>query len=136
MQQIGEFALAARQGREGVTVFLCTHQLRYAQEICTRYGLISAGWLLASGTFDELEARVGARRRLRLRCSGAAPAGFKRIGEGVYEADAQCDADAARLIAGAVRGGTEVYEAQCVRDTLEELYFALLGAGEGGESRC
>ena len=23
----------------GVTVFLCTHQLRYAQEICTRYGL-------------------------------------------------------------------------------------------------
>src|SRR5699024_8744650 len=26
--------------KEGVTIFLCTHQLRYAQEICTRYGLI------------------------------------------------------------------------------------------------
>ena len=29
--------------KEGVTVFLCTHQLRYAQEICTRYGLIDKG---------------------------------------------------------------------------------------------
>src|SRR5699024_8997780 len=43
VQSVNE--LIARQGREGVTVFLCTHQLRYAQEICTRYGLISAGRL-------------------------------------------------------------------------------------------
>ena len=28
---------------EGTTVFLCTHQLRYAQELCTRYGLIEEG---------------------------------------------------------------------------------------------
>ena len=40
--------------KEGITVFLCTHQLRYAQEICTRYGLIDQGILLASGTIDEL----------------------------------------------------------------------------------
>ena len=31
--------------REGTTIFLCTHQLRYAQEICTRYGLIEKGKL-------------------------------------------------------------------------------------------
>lgn len=36
--------------KEGITVFLCTHQLRYAQEICTRYGLIEQGSLLALGT--------------------------------------------------------------------------------------
>ena len=35
-------------GKQGTTVFLCTHQLRYAQEICTRYGLIDAGSLLAA----------------------------------------------------------------------------------------
>ena len=29
--------------KENVTIFLCTHQLRYAQEICTRYGLIEEG---------------------------------------------------------------------------------------------
>lgn len=133
VQSVNE--LIARQGREGVTVFLCTHQLRYAQEICTRYGLISAGRLLASGTFDELEAQVGARRRLRLRCGGAAPVGFERVGEGIYEAEALSDDAVALLIAGAVRGGTDVYEAQCVRDTLEELYFALLGASEGGDAQ-
>ena len=40
--------------QEGITVFLCTHQLRYAQEICTRYGLIEDGTLLAAGTLEEL----------------------------------------------------------------------------------
>lgn len=37
----------------GITVFLCTHQLRYAQEICTRYGLIEEGRLLAAGTLED-----------------------------------------------------------------------------------
>ena len=45
-------------GQEGITVFLCTHQLRYAQEICTRYGLLEEGKLLAEGTLEELRAQV------------------------------------------------------------------------------
>lgn len=43
---------------EGITVFLCTHQLRYAQEICTRYGLMEEGRLLAMGTLEELRRQV------------------------------------------------------------------------------
>ena len=42
----------------GITVFLCTHQLRYAQEICTRYGLIEEGRLLAEGTLDKLRSET------------------------------------------------------------------------------
>lgn len=38
---------------EGTTVFLCTHQLRYAQELCTRYGLIEEGRLLALGAWKN-----------------------------------------------------------------------------------
>ena len=41
-----------------ITIFLCTHQLRYAQEICTRYGLMAQGRLLATGTLDELRNKV------------------------------------------------------------------------------
>ncbi|MGI6183016.1 MAG: ABC transporter ATP-binding protein [Candidatus Fimadaptatus sp.] len=130
VQSVNE--LISRQGREGATVFLCTHQLRYAQEICTRYGLMSNGHLLSSGTFEQLEAQVGARRRVRLRCGGAQPQGFERLGEGRYEADAQDDAQVARLIAQAVRGGTDIYEVTRVRDSLEDLYFALLKRHEGG----
>ena len=40
---------------KGVTIFLCTHQLRYAQELCTRYGLLEEGSLLALGTLEELK---------------------------------------------------------------------------------
>ncbi len=37
-------ALLRRLAREeGTTCFLCTHQLRYAQEICTCYGLMDQG---------------------------------------------------------------------------------------------
>jgi ABC-2 type transport system ATP-binding protein len=43
---------------KGTTVFLCTHQLRYAQEICTGYGLIDEGSMLAAGSIDELRALV------------------------------------------------------------------------------
>lgn len=38
-------ALIQEQAAEGITVFLCTHQLRYAQEICTTYGLMNKGRL-------------------------------------------------------------------------------------------
>ena len=48
------------------TVFLCTHQLRYAQEICTRYGLIDEGKLLAVGTLGELREKVGSCAELRI----------------------------------------------------------------------
>lgn len=58
--------------KEGITVFLCTHQLRYAQEICTRYGMIDQGTLLASGTIDELRARVFTSKSLRI-CASAVP---------------------------------------------------------------
>ena len=37
-------------------MFLCTHQLRYAQEICTRYGLMEEGGLLAMGTLEGTAA--------------------------------------------------------------------------------
>lgn len=48
---------------EKTTVFLCTHQLRYAQEICTRYGLIDEGRLLAAGTLGELREKSWTRGR-------------------------------------------------------------------------
>ena len=66
----------------GITVFLCTHQLRYAQEICTRYGLIEEGKLLASGTLDELRAETFSRITLQIRAGSMPPEmGFRRTGD-------------------------------------------------------
>ena len=46
---------------KGVTIFLCTHQLRYAQEICTRYGLMSEGRPV-SYTHLDVYKRQGSHR--------------------------------------------------------------------------
>ena len=43
---------------EGDDDFLCTHQLRYAQEICTSYGLIDKGAPFAMGTLEQLRAKI------------------------------------------------------------------------------
>ena len=40
---VDEIGFSLDKGEIGVTVFLCTHQLRYAQEICTTYGLMDKG---------------------------------------------------------------------------------------------
>ncbi len=45
--------------REGMTVFLSTHQLSVAEEMADRIGIIHQGRLIALGTRDELRERTG-----------------------------------------------------------------------------
>jgi ABC-2 type transport system ATP-binding protein len=45
--------------REGVTVFLTTHNLTEAERLCSRVAVIRQGRLLAHGHPDELRARTG-----------------------------------------------------------------------------
>jgi len=45
--------------REGVTVFLTTHNLAEAEKLCALVGVIRQGKLLAVGHPDELRARIG-----------------------------------------------------------------------------
>ena len=45
--------------REGVTVFLTTHNLTEAERLCSRVAVIRQGRLLAHGHPDELRARAG-----------------------------------------------------------------------------
>ncbi len=48
-------SILVEKTNEGVTVFLSTHTLSVAEEICTRIGIINRGKLIAVGTFDELK---------------------------------------------------------------------------------
>jgi ABC-2 type transport system ATP-binding protein len=41
--------------REGTTIFMSTHTLRVAEEICDRIGIINKGKLIASGTKTDLQ---------------------------------------------------------------------------------
>jgi ABC-2 type transport system ATP-binding protein len=44
--------------RQGKTVFLSTHTLKLAEEICHRIGVIHKGKLIATGTLSELERQA------------------------------------------------------------------------------
>lgn len=112
--------------KEGITVFLCTHQLRYAQEICTRYGMIDQGTLLASGTIDELRARVFTSKSLRI-CASAVPdkLNFVKCGVNEFETQIQDKKEIPDLIRKIVDAGEDIYSVNLAEPSLEDIYFAL-----------
>ena len=54
--------LAALAEKEGVTVFLTTHNLVEAERLCNQVGVINRGKLIAVGHPDELRAKSGGLR--------------------------------------------------------------------------
>jgi ABC-2 type transport system ATP-binding protein len=52
------------RARQGMTVFLSTHQLSIAEEMADRIGIIHEGKLIAVGTRDELRRRSGSEGAL------------------------------------------------------------------------
>ena len=54
--------LALLVAREGVTIFLTTHNLVEAEKLCARVGVINHGHLLAIGSPAELRSRTSAPR--------------------------------------------------------------------------
>lgn len=115
-------AYLARQ--EGATVFLCTHQLRYAQDLCESYGILHKGSLLACGDLESLSREVGlplcAEFRLR---EGKTPEGLERRENGWWRAELAGEEDMPALLRRVVSAGCDVYEARFTRPTLEDVYF-------------
>jgi ABC-2 type transport system ATP-binding protein len=64
--------LATLAAREGVTIFLTTHNLAEAEKLCSQVGVISRGQLLARGSPEALRSRTSAPR---VTISGSFPAG-------------------------------------------------------------
>ena len=112
--------------KEGMTIFLCTHQLRYAEEICTGYGLISEGGMLAAGSLDELRAKVFSGITVMIRADkfpdGAA---IRRMGEYALM-DADSDEEIPGLVKKITDNGGKIYHVSARRLSLEEIYFALI----------
>lgn len=123
-QNVNEMILKLAK-EDGVTVFLCTHQLRYAQEICTRFGLIDQGCLLAAGTLSQLREQVCSGIVLQIRADRL-PAGlsFASAGGNYYETKLQREEEIPGMIRQIVRGGGDIYEVTQRKPSLEDIYFA------------
>lgn len=111
---------------EGITVFLCTHQLRYAQEICTRYGLIEQGSLLALGTLEELCTQVFPSKVLQI-CASAVPENlnFQKHGSCEFEIKIHNKEEIPVLVRKIVESGGDVYSVSLTEPSLEDIYFSL-----------
>ncbi len=109
---------------EQVTTFLCTHQLRYAEDICDMFGFISHGHLLGAGTLPELWARQGNYSYLELRGS-ALPCNLlgERARTGAVRVPVANDEEADAWIRRVIAAGGHIFEARRHRMTLEQLYF-------------
>jgi len=49
---------------KGKTIFMSTHSLEVAEELCNRIGIIHGSKLIALGTMDELQRQAGSEDRL------------------------------------------------------------------------
>lgn len=112
---------------EGATVFLCTHQLRYAEELCSSYGLIDEGELLALGSLEELRNTVSGGTAIRIEAD--------RFPEGLpvrskngrqWEITVQSEDEIPPIVRRIVENGGNVYHVSAHRLSLEEIYFALI----------
>jgi len=117
---------------KGTSIFLCTHQLRYAEEICTKYGLISEGSMLAVGSLDELHSLVFSGMTARIK-SDKYPQGLKMRQDGDYMlVDVSSQDEIPPLVKQIINSGGNIYHVSAQKHSLEEIYFALIEKRKDG----
>ncbi len=128
--------LATLAAREGVTVFLTTHNLAEAEKLCSQVAVIREGRLLAVGTLDELRRRRGGPRvEIVGRDFGAAALAALRARPEVAGADVHngrlvitlsAPTDSAPLVGLLVQHGAQVEEVHKDQASLEDLFLTLM----------
>jgi ABC-2 type transport system ATP-binding protein len=128
--------LESLAAREGVTVFLTTHNMAEAERLCRQVAVIRQGKLVAVGHPDELRARTGGPRvqivgrgfseraleLLRARPKVAAATVENRH----LEIDLREETDVAPLVSMLVGEGVEVQEVKRGKASLEEVFLTLM----------
>lgn len=128
--------LAGLAAREGVTVFLTTHNLSEAEKLCNRVGVIRQGKLLAVGHPDELRSRRGAPQaeivgrgfsEAVIAALRARPevAGIE-VRNGRLSISLRQETDIAPLVSLAVGAGAQIEEVRKGKASLEEVFLSLV----------
>ncbi|MFM2490736.1 AAA family ATPase [Enterococcus avium] len=113
---------------EGTTIFLCTHQLRYAQEICHEYGLMDKGQLLALGSLPELRKRTFNSYKVTIETDFMPPSlKSERIKDNIYELVIQEKAEIPQLVEKLSTG--RQYRASNTKGFVRGNLFCFIGRG-------
>jgi ABC-2 type transport system ATP-binding protein len=127
--------LAQLAAREGVTVFLTTHNLAEAERLCARVAVIRQGRLLAVGAPDELNARKGTRTEIR--GSGFTADVLARLrdrpgvklvasSDGRLVLDLGDQVEMAPIVGMLVQAGVAVEEVRKEQASLEEVFLTMM----------
>jgi ABC-2 type transport system ATP-binding protein len=128
--------LAGVVQREGVTVFLTTHNLPEAEKLCSRVAVIHNGRLLAEGHPDELRARTGSHL-VEITGNGFHPNILDLLrsnpqvrsvssSNGTLTLDVEDISRISPLVRTLVEGGAEVEEIRKGKASLEEVFLGLV----------
>jgi ABC-2 type transport system ATP-binding protein len=132
--------LSTEQGR---TVFLCTHNLVEAQQLCHRVAVLGQGRVLAIGTPEELGRQVGGAVRLQVEVEPGHEETAARIASARYGVSnvvrtgsvlaltGRGRASVPDLVSELVYAGVRVHRVEPDEPTLEDVYFALQESREG-----
>ena len=127
--------LARLVAREGITVFLTTHNLAEAERLCTEVAVIRQGRLLAVGRPDELSARKGTRVEVRGRglteqlatlVGGRPEVSTAAMNDGRLIVELRDGAEMAPLVSLLVGAGASVEEVRKEQASLEEVFLTLM----------
>ena len=137
--------LVSLASKDGVTLFLTTHNLSEAEKICTRVGVIRRGVLLAVGSPAELRSRRKGRQ-VEIVGRGASESllaelrslpGVRAVDDqdGRLRIDLETGAEIAPLVSRVVAAGMQVEEVHRGAESLEEAFLAMVReAGEEGQA--
>ncbi len=128
--------LAALATREGVTVFLTTHNMAEAEKLCQQVGVIRQGKLIAAGHPDVLRARQsspqlqitarGVNENVLTLLKSRTDVKYAEIKNGFLLIDLTGEVDSAPLVNALVNAGVEVEEVRKNKASLEAVFLTLM----------
>lgn len=128
--------LAAIAAKEGVTVFLTTHNLAEAEKLCQQVGVIRQGNLLAVGSLAQLRQQTGGPR-LEIIGSGFHPNVLSALmsrpevanldsRDGRLTIHLRQDVETAPLLSFLIGAGVQIEEARKDSASLEDVFLTLM----------
>lgn len=123
--------LIQKLATDGTTVFLCTHQLRYAQEICTTYGLMEQGNLFAMGTLEKLRSMAFCKMQVEVKTTHMPKdLNYEKTGAHTYTVSVHSEEEIPMIARKIMEAGGSIYQIIPKQRSLEDIYFALIDKNE------
>lgn len=130
-ESVGEL-LGSLQEEEGLTVFLCSEHMEYAQQLCNSFSILDQGKIIGKGTLEELRKKSGlpfyADFVLAEGQEPPAEMGF-HLSEGRWRKKIDAQSDMPVVISQAVNAGLSIFQAGMTKPGLNAIVEACLNGG-------